>query len=352
MDAKLALNLEELESLFTAKMAAYEAKFATASFGSSSSSASTCLSQDFSEFKGFVLQALSKFKTQLELLSLGFDRHETTMRRKVLLIHGVPEAKDEKAVDVVAKVFNDNLKQLRARSRSERSSEQLTLTRFGSEMVEEDLEMESEQQVNRMEKEKNTELSREQQVLPEKRSRQEDDEEVIEDSKSALYHIARCASGRRGTPIAYEILSKIEELAEKGVDLRLQWVPSHIGIRGNEEADRLAKIGNNLKLSELSRENIHVCHRLGSGKRSRPLLVRFFTTEHRHLVWDAKKSLKGTGYTISEFLTRMRHQTFIAARKRFGMTNCWSSEGKIVIITPDKSRHKLESMEELQKLLL
>lgn len=50
----------------------------------------------------------------------------------------------------------------------------------GSEMVEEDLEMESEQQVNRMEKEKNTELSREQQVLPEKRSRQEDDEEVIE----------------------------------------------------------------------------------------------------------------------------------------------------------------------------
>lgn len=66
---------------------------------------------------------------------------------------------------------------------------------------------------------------------------------ICSDSKSALYHIARCASGRRGTPIAYEILSKIEELAEKGVDLRLQWVPSHIGIRGNEEADRLAKIG-------------------------------------------------------------------------------------------------------------
>lgn len=66
---------------------------------------------------------------------------------------------------------------------------------------------------------------------------------ICSDSKSALCHIARCASGRRGTPIAYDILSKLEELTERGVDLRLQWVPSHIGIRGNEEADRLAKIG-------------------------------------------------------------------------------------------------------------
>ncbi|XP_026746105.1 uncharacterized protein LOC113507450 [Trichoplusia ni] len=220
MDAKLALNLEELESLFTTKMAAYEAKLASATAGSSSSAASTpvasltSLSQEFSDFKSFVMQALSKFKTQLELLSQGFDRHETIMRRKVLLIHGVPEAKDEKVPDVVSQVFHDSL-----------------------------------------------------------------------------------------------------------------------------------------KLNELSRENIHVCHRLGSGKRSRPILVRFFTTEHRQLVWDAKKSLKGTGYTISEFLTRMRHQTFVAARKHFGMSNCWSSEGKILIITPDKSRHKLESMDELQKLL-
>lgn len=54
----------------------------------------------------------------------------------------------------------------------------------GSEMVEEELEVDSEQQVNlRMEGEKNAErnnLNREQQVLPEKRSRQEDDEEIIE----------------------------------------------------------------------------------------------------------------------------------------------------------------------------
>uniref|UniRef100_A0A2A4JBT8 RNase H type-1 domain-containing protein n=1 Tax=Heliothis virescens TaxID=7102 RepID=A0A2A4JBT8_HELVI len=63
----------------------------------------------------------------------------------------------------------------------------------------------------------------------------------IKDSKSSLQHLARCASGRRGVSIAYVILSKIDELIRKDVTLRLQWVPSHIGIQGNEKADMLAK---------------------------------------------------------------------------------------------------------------
>ncbi|KAF9416221.1 hypothetical protein HW555_006380 [Spodoptera exigua] len=65
---------------------------------------------------------------------------------------------------------------------------------------------------------------------------------ICVDSKSALQHIARCASGCRGASIAYGILSKIHNLTSNGFDLRLQWVPSHIGLHGNEEADRLAKL--------------------------------------------------------------------------------------------------------------
>lgn len=64
---------------------------------------------------------------------------------------------------------------------------------------------------------------------------------ICTDSKSSLQHIARCASGHRGVSVAYDILSKIDELIQKGVQLRLQWVPSHIGIQGNEKADMLAK---------------------------------------------------------------------------------------------------------------
>lgn len=67
---------------------------------------------------------------------------------------------------------------------------------------------------------------------------------IVTDSKSALQHMTRCASGySRGVPIVYKILKLIYELVTKyNINLRLQWVPSHIGLKGNEEADRLAKL--------------------------------------------------------------------------------------------------------------
>lgn len=56
-----------------------------------------------------------------------------------------------------------------------------------------------------------------------------------------IQHIARCASGGKGASIAYDILSEIYENNLKGIQLRLQWIPSYIGIRGNEETDILAR---------------------------------------------------------------------------------------------------------------
>lgn len=65
---------------------------------------------------------------------------------------------------------------------------------------------------------------------------------IFTDSKSALQHLARCASGIRGVSVAYSILIKISNLIKNDRVLRLQWIPSHIGIYGNEEADRLANL--------------------------------------------------------------------------------------------------------------
>lgn len=63
---------------------------------------------------------------------------------------------------------------------------------------------------------------------------------IFTDSKSALQHIARCASWYRGTALAYKVLQKLNSLPAD-VTLKLQWIPSHIGLKGNEEADRLAR---------------------------------------------------------------------------------------------------------------
>jgi ribonuclease HI len=64
---------------------------------------------------------------------------------------------------------------------------------------------------------------------------------ILTDSKSALQHIARCTSTYRGTPTAYVIVDLMRKLKSKNKNVMLQWIPSHIGIEGNEVADRLAK---------------------------------------------------------------------------------------------------------------
>lgn len=93
-------------------------------------------------------------------------------------------------------------------------------------------------------------------------------------------------------------------------------------------------IAEQLKLPDIPKSNLQVCHHLGvsAQAKSRPVLVRFTALEPRQAVWDAKTLLKGTGITISEFLTRTRHQIFLSARKHFGIKNCWSAEGKIALI--------------------
>ena len=64
---------------------------------------------------------------------------------------------------------------------------------------------------------------------------------VLTDSKSSLQHIARCTSTSRGVPIAYTIIDVLTKLKDGSKTVVLQWIPSHVGISGNEKADELAK---------------------------------------------------------------------------------------------------------------
>src|SRR5580658_2149529 len=44
-----------------------------------------------------------------------------------------------------------------------------------------------------------------------------------------------------GQAIAIDISYRAQKLINKGIEVILQWVPSHIGIEGNERADKAAK---------------------------------------------------------------------------------------------------------------
>lgn len=105
-----------------------------------------------------------------------------------------------------------------------------------------------------------------------------------------------------------------------------------------------------MSLPEMSIKDLQVYQRFGVGREKlTPVLVRFYDIQNRHLAWDNKTNLKGTGITISEFLIITRHKIFLKTIKYFGLKNCWISDSKIVIMLPDKRRCKIEIASGFQK---
>ncbi|CAH0723652.1 unnamed protein product, partial [Brenthis ino] len=65
---------------------------------------------------------------------------------------------------------------------------------------------------------------------------------IFTDSKSSLYHLLACNRGKLGRKEAYLIIESIQTMIRNGINVYLQWVPSHVGVFGNEVADELAKV--------------------------------------------------------------------------------------------------------------
>ncbi|CAG4982991.1 unnamed protein product [Colias eurytheme] len=53
----------------------------------------------------------------------------------------------------------------------------------------------------------------------------------------------------------------------------------------------------------------------------RPILCKLRNLSDKELIWSSKISLKGTGITLSEFLTKSRHEVFMAAREHLVSLN-------------------------------
>lgn len=70
----------------------------------------------------------------------------------------------------------------------------------------------------------------------------------------------------------------------------------------------------------------------------------------RDRIWFGKTKFKGSGITVSEFLTKQRHQAFMAARHKFGVQKCWTKDGVIHIINSKGVRHRITKSSELDKI--
>lgn len=111
----------------------------------------------------------------------------------------------------------------------------------------------------------------------------------------------------------------------------------------------VASLSSKIKGPNLSVDNIRMCHRLGKDTKStkpRPIVVKFSCLAVRDGVWSGKAALKGSKVTLSEFLTKTRHDVFLAARSKYGISNCWTRDGAI-FIKSQGAKLKVESMDEL-----
>lgn len=102
-----------------------------------------------------------------------------------------------------------------------------------------------------------------------------------------------------------------------------------------------------LHLTNFTSEDIRRCHRMGregSVQKPRPIVLKLDNVKVRDTIWFAKKKLKDSGITVSEFLTKMRHNIFMTAREKLGVEKCWTREGHIFVIDADGSRRRLTAM--------
>lgn len=108
-------------------------------------------------------------------------------------------------------------------------------------------------------------------------------------------------------------------------------------------------LSHHLHMPDLNKQDVSYCHRIGSSKgdKTRPVLIKFKQLSVRNHVWYSKTKLKGSGCTISEFLTKNRHEAFMTARQRVGLSNCWTKNGAVFVIAPDGSRHRICSRSDL-----
>lgn len=112
-------------------------------------------------------------------------------------------------------------------------------------------------------------------------------------------------------------------------------------------------LGNHFKIPELTEGEFNRCHRLGKIRtdgKPRAVLIKFSDISLRNKLWSSKSTLKNTGITLSEFLTKERHEVFIAARHRFGISKCWTQNGQVVVMGPDGTRNHIHSINDINSL--
>ncbi|XP_048481934.1 uncharacterized protein LOC125489622 [Plutella xylostella] len=179
-------------------------------------------------------------------------------------------------------------------------------------------------------------------------------------SPSAAGLATEFAAFRSFTVTAFNMLQKQVEMLARGMDhLDMRSRRKILLVHGIPE-DKKEDAANSVvrvitKHTEdadlFCREDIARSHRMGRvGDKPRPILVKFKDLALRNKVWYSKAKMKGSGFTLSEFLTKPRHEAFMAARQRVGVKQCWTRDGCVVVLGADGKQHRVVTLAELDQV--
>ena len=114
---------------------------------------------------------------------------------------------------------------------------------------------------------------------------------------------------------------RVEEGADEDTDVKAIEIARKIGV-------------------DLSIEDINRSHRIGvkNNDRPRPIIIKFVSYRKRSEVFHSKKNLKGSGVTIREDLTKMRHGLLKDTINKYGVSNVWTQDGAVFAKTGDQKR--------------
>uniref|UniRef100_A0A8D9AYW8 Uncharacterized protein n=1 Tax=Cacopsylla melanoneura TaxID=428564 RepID=A0A8D9AYW8_9HEMI len=127
--------------------------------------------------------------------------------------------------------------------------------------------------------------------------------------------------------------------------------------KNEEEVEKLVLQVFQSKLQlDIQMGDIDRAHRLGRVKdagKPRPIIVKFVSYRARRLCFSNKSKLKGEQISIGESLTKKRLAILNKARDTYGVVNCWTSDGKILVkeeVDGVPRRHVFTTMEQLESV--
>lgn len=95
---------------------------------------------------------------------------------------------------------------------------------------------------------------------------------------------------------------------------------------------------------------IDCAFRLGkeSDEEVRTVVVNFVRNSKRNEVFYSKNKLKDTSFVIYEDLTHSRYELLSAAKKKYGKSKAWSSNGKIYVLNHSGKKKAINTMADLK----